>query len=180
VYPVFALPTDEVKMGKYTDFLRDTDLFYNLTPTQLELIENICEERIYQAGETIFEENAHENELYIIYRGQVEISVSPSLVAPHMSTEVHSESVAKLLRGQSFGEVALVDEGIRTGTAKAREKNTILLRIPRQKLIMLCNTYPELGYRVMYNLAADLAGKIRNADLKIREVLLYQKNQSKT
>lgn len=165
-------------MGKYTNFLRDTDLFYNLTPTQLELIENICEEHVYQAGETIFEENSRENELYIVYRGQVEISVNPSLIAPRMRTEVHPEPVAKLLRGQSFGEVALVDEGIRTGTAKAREKNTILLRIPRQKLIMLCSTYPELGYRVMYNLAADLAGKIRNADLKIREVLMYRKDRT--
>jgi hypothetical protein len=37
-----------------------------------------------------------------------------------------------------------------------------------------------LGYRLMYNLAADLAMKIRNTDLRIRETLLYgKKNQSK-
>jgi hypothetical protein len=30
-----------------------------------------------------------------------------------------------------------------------------------------------LGYRLMYNLAADLALKIRNADLRIRETLIY-------
>jgi hypothetical protein len=39
---------------------------------------------------------------------------------------------------------------------------------------MLCDTYPQLGYRLMYNLAADLAMKIRNTDLRIREQLLYR------
>jgi CRP/FNR family transcriptional regulator, cyclic AMP receptor protein len=81
--------------------------------------------------------------------------------------------LATLRRGQSFGEVALVDEGLRSATARAVNKGTRLLVIPRDKLIMLCETYPQLGYRLMYNLAADLAMKIRNTDLQIREKVLY-------
>lgn len=76
--------------------------------------------------------------------------------------------------GQSFGEVALVDEGLRSASARAAQKETRLLVIQRDKLIMLCETYPQLGYRLMYNLAADLAMKIRNTDLRIREQLLYK------
>jgi hypothetical protein len=37
----------------------------------------------------------------------------------------------------------------------------------------MCETYPQLGYRLMYNLAADLALKMRSTDLRIREELLY-------
>jgi CRP-like cAMP-binding protein len=81
--------------------------------------------------------------------------------------------IATLRRGQSFGEIALVDEGLRSATAEAKNKDTRLLVIPRDKLIMLCETYPQLGYRLMYNLAADLAMKIRNTDLRIREKVLY-------
>jgi hypothetical protein len=44
---------------------------------------------------------------------------------------------------------------------------------------MLCETYPQLGFRLMYNLAADLAMKIRNTDLRMRERLLYKRPQSK-
>jgi hypothetical protein len=44
--------------------------------------------------------------------------------------------------------------------------------IPRDKLIMLCDTYPQLGYRLMRNLAADLSLKIRSTDLLLREDLL--------
>lgn len=84
-------------------------------------------------------------------------------------------SIATLRRGQSFGEIALVDEGVRFATCRAAQKNTRLLVIPREKLIMLCETYPQLGYRLMYNLAADLAMKIRNTDLRIHETLLYSR-----
>jgi len=66
-----------------------------------------------------------------------------------------------------------VDEGLRSAAARAKGKETRLLVIPRDKLIMLCETYPQLGYRLMYNLAADLAMKIRNTDLRIREKVLY-------
>ena len=45
--------------------------------------------------------------------------------------------------------------------------------LPRDKLILLCETYPQLGYHLMNNLAADLAMKVRNPDLRIRETLLY-------
>ena len=72
-----------------------------------------------------------------------------------------------------------MDEGLRSASACASQKDTRLLIIPRDKLIMLCDTYPQLGYRLMYNLAADLAMKISNTDLRIREQLLY-KPQEKT
>jgi CRP/FNR family cyclic AMP-dependent transcriptional regulator len=160
-------------MGKYISFLHESDLFYNLTATQLELVDSLCEERIYEIGDLIIEENSRETELYLIIRGSVNILVNPNLVSPR-SDESHQPVVIAMLRqGQSFGEVALVDEGIRTASARAAEKNTQLLRIQRNRLMLICNSYPELGYRVMFNLASDLALKMRNTDLKIREILLY-------
>jgi hypothetical protein len=38
--------------------------------------------------------------------------------------------------------------------------------------MQLCNTYTDLGYKLMKNLAADLAFKIRNTDLTIRQYQL--------
>ena len=157
--------------------LRQSDIFYQFTPTQLELVANLCQEVIYQKDDLIFRENSSSKELYIIAQGEVDIFVDPALVS---SVEADSENrtIATLRRGQSFGEVALVDEGLRSASACAVQKETRLLIIPRDKLIMLCDTYPQLGYRLMHNLAADLAMKIRNTDLRIREQLLY-KPQSK-
>jgi CRP/FNR family cyclic AMP-dependent transcriptional regulator len=161
-------------MGKYISFLRETDLFFNLSPLQLEMVESLCDEKIYREGEVIFMENSPEKELYLIFRGQVEIFVNPGMVSPTPGITTKSEVIAVLMRGQSFGEVALVDQGLRSAGARASLRDTLLLKISRDRLMNVCNSYPELGYRVMYNLALDLSQKIRNADLKIREVLLYQ------
>ena len=161
------------------NYLKQSDIFYQFTPTQLEMVANLCQEVVFQTGETIFKENSGSKELYVIAQGEVEILINPSTVSSS-SKNKHTDSViATLRRGQSFGEVALVDEGLRSASACAVQKETRLLVISRDKLIMLCETYPQLGYRLMYNLAADLAMKIRNTDLRIREQLLYKSQDDK-
>ncbi len=156
------------------NFLKQSDIFYKFSATQLELVANLCQEIMFQEGETIFRENSEGKELYVIAQGEVEILISPGLVGGPASGAQKDTRIATLRRGQSFGEVALVDEGLRSATARAAQKDTRLFIIPRDKIIMLCETYPQLGYRLMNNLAADLAMKIRNTDLRIREQLLYK------
>lgn len=163
-------------MSALVNFLKQSDIFYQLTPTQLELVGNICQEAVFNNGEMIFQENSGSKELYVIAQGEVDILIYRSGTG---DLDKRETAVARLRRGQSFGEVALVDEGLRFASARAAQKDTRLLLIQRDKLIMLCETYPQLGYRLMYNLAADLAMKIRNTDLRIREQLLYKPQDKK-
>jgi CRP-like cAMP-binding protein len=155
------------------NFLKQSDIFYQFTPTQLELVANLCQEVVFNAGDLIFQENSSSKELYVIAQGEVDILINRG----PGNIEKKETAVARLRRGQSFGEVALVDEGLRSASARASQKDTRLLIIQREKLIILCETYPQLGYRLMYNLAADLAMKIRNTDLRIREQLLYKPSE---
>ncbi len=166
-------------MSKIVNYLKQSDIFYQFTPTQLEMVANLCQEVLFQAGDIIFEENNSSQELYIITQGEVEILINPSLIGAQDKSEQVGSVIATLRRGQSFGEIALVDEGLRSASARAAQKETRLLVISRDKLIMLCETYPQLGYRLMYNLAADIAMKIRNTDLRIREQLLYKPHEDK-
>ena len=153
--------------------LKQTDIFYELTPTQLELVAALCQERRCNTGDLIFEENAASDELYIIAQGDIDIQVDPSLVTGDGAKGLSYLTIATLRRGQSFGEVALVDQGLRSATARCAANNTQLLVLPRDQLILLCDTHPQLGYLLMRNLAADLALKIRSTDLLIRDELLY-------
>jgi len=163
-------------MSNLVNFLKQSDIFYQFTPTQLEMVANLCQEVVFNAGEIIFRENSDSKELYVIAQGEVDILIHRGAAGDDDKKET---TVALLRRGQSFGEVALVDEGLRSASARAVQKDTRLLVIHRDKLIMLCETYPQLGYRLMYNLAADLAMKIRNTDLRIREQLLYKPQDKK-
>lgn len=163
-------------MNNLVNFLKQSDIFYQFTPTQLELVGNLCQEVVFNADEVIFQENSGSKELYVIAQGEVDIVINRSATE---ELEKKETTVAVLRRGQSFGEVALVDEGLRSASARAVQKDTRLIVIQRDKLVILCETYPQLGYRLMYNLAADLAMKIRNTDLRIREQLLYKPHEKK-
>jgi CRP-like cAMP-binding protein len=166
-------------MGQFVPFLREVDLFYNLTNPQIEMIDALCEERVYKKGEYIFEENSPENEMYLILDGEIEITVNPALVSTDPKMIAVITSIAVLRRGQCFGEMALLDEGVRSAGARVGSKTARVMRIPRQRFLLLCNTYPELGYRVMYNLAVELAQKIRMTDLHLRESILQKQPGSK-
>lgn len=153
-----------------------TEIFDNLNMTQLELVSSICESETYNQGDILLKENENTTELYVIARGGVEIMMNPSFVGAEQD-KYDPVVLTELRQGQVFGEVALVDEGIRSATARVSHDHTTLLRIPRDRLMMLCDTYPDLGYKIMKNVAADLAFKIRNTDLTVRQYQLMMSKQ---
>ncbi len=161
-----------------TAILSLTDIFDNLSTTQLELVASICNSATYEKGAVLVKENDNTTDLYIIARGGVEIIMNPSFVGA--DPDAHEPVVLTELRqGQVFGEIALVDQGIRSATVRVSQENSLLLSIERDQLMNLCDTYSDLGYKLMKNVAADLAFKIRNTDLTVRQyqLLLSQSKQ---
>jgi CRP/FNR family transcriptional regulator, cyclic AMP receptor protein len=159
-------------MSELSNFLKQSDIFFQFTAAQLKLVAGVCQPHMFDMGQVILEEGARSKDLYVIAQGEVEILVNPAIVG-RPGTPIGLVTITVLRRGQSFGEIALVDEGVRSATVRAAQPDTRLLVLPRQALIRLCEAHPHLGYRLMYNLAADLATKMRNADLRLRENLLY-------
>jgi len=157
-----------------------TEIFDNLTKTQLELVASLCEQAVYEKGHVLLEEYESTDELYVIGRGGVEILMSPGFVgADKEDLDIAPVLLTELRQGQAFGEVALVDQGIRSATVRVSQDNTHLLRIARERLMLLCDTYPDLGYKLMKNLAADLAFKIRSTDLTVRQYQLMLSHSKK-
>lgn len=148
-----------------------TELFDDFNQTQLELVAAICEPATYGEGEILLHEHDDTDDLYVIARGGVEILMNPGFVGGGQQ-DLEPVVLTELRQGQVFGEIALVDQGLRSATARVSQKNTELLRVPRQRLMLLCDNYPELGYKLMKNLAADLAFKIRSTDLTVRQYQL--------
>ena len=65
-------------MNNLVNFLKQSDIFYQFTPTQLELVGNLCQEVVFNAGEIIFQENSGSKELYVIAQGEVDIVINRS------------------------------------------------------------------------------------------------------
>jgi CRP-like cAMP-binding protein len=153
--------------------LEMVDVFADLNREQLTKIFLICHEEQYQPGDLIFEEGSPSNDIYVILDGKVEILVNAS---QSQESFEHQElrRITTLERGQSFGEIALVDEGLRSASARCSSEPCRLLIIKRDDLMALMRSNLDIGFTVMTNLAADLCLKIRHTNFLAREQLLYK------
>ncbi len=152
--------------------LRQVEIFEGLTLEQLQRIARITHEEYHRQGEVIFRENAPGNSMYIVLDGEVEIQVDPRILGHELPQDTESVPITVIRRGQNFGEVALVDQGVRSASAICCSEQVQLLVVPRKAFLRICEQDPAMGYRVMFNIAADLANRIRTTDFMLRGRLL--------
>jgi CRP-like cAMP-binding protein len=98
--------------------------------------------RRYEAGNVIMREGDAGTHMYVILRGQVDITIKGSVV----------ESVGT---GATIGEMALVEQSARAATATARTECK-LLAVNRRALIDMLKTEPAIGMALMRSMAARL------------------------
>jgi CRP-like cAMP-binding protein len=152
--------------------LTQVEIFEGLSPEQLEGIAEVSHQQEFDQGDVIFRENTLGDRMYVVLGGEIEIQVDPRILGEQVPEGSEPVPIAVIRRGQVFGEVALVDQGVRSASAVCRRGPAQLLVIPREELLQLCQDDLGMGYRVMFNIAADLAGRIRTTDFLLRGRLL--------
>lgn len=146
---------------KEAQILEIVDIFTDLNLDQLEQIFQICTQKSFKKGEVIVREHTPSTEIYIILEGEVEI-----ILEKNGLKNTQEKRVGILDRGQSFGEVALVDQGLRTATVRCLSETCRLLEIDRDHFLKFLKANPEIGFIVLYNLAADICLKFREASFR--------------
>jgi hypothetical protein len=96
--PAPAAPVEEI--------LPNTRLFGDLDHEELEKVGVVFKTRRFAAGETVIKEGSGGAAFYIIESGEAVVSVA-------------GEPRGVMRAGDHFGEVALIDEGVRTATITA-------------------------------------------------------------
>ncbi|MGD1995563.1 MAG: cyclic nucleotide-binding domain-containing protein [Anaerolineae bacterium] len=153
-------------MNEVSDLLRQSELFANLSEEDIQQIRSIGHIETFDGGETVITEGEPSDELYLIRAGMVEVAV-PGGGVPDISGPPELTPVVQLGRGQVFGEMALVDQGVRSATIRSVEDGTSLFVIPREEFWALCEADHRIGYIVMHNIARDLSFKLRHRNLRI-------------
>ena len=151
-------------MSEMTTLLKQSEIFAGLPEAKLQQILAIGRERICAAGETIIAEGEPSDELYVVQEGMVEVLVISGPV-PDVPSSAKLTAVVQLGRGQVFGEMALVDRGVRSATIRSVDDDTRLFIIPREAFWKLCDADCHIGYVVMRNIARDLSFKLRHRNL---------------
>ncbi len=149
-----------------TKILEKVEIFGGLSPTQLESLVQISEEKKYRGGETVFTERSSGAEVYIIKQGRVCIELG-------LKGKPNTATIQRLGVGQIFGELALVDRRSRSATAIC-ESDCEIITIERDRLDELFEQDSRLGYIVMRNLAQLLAERLRRTDLMLVASVLWE------
>lgn len=134
--------------------LKNVVLFKDLSTRDLTMIDSLFHERRYIAGEIIFDEGEEGQGLFVLLEGSVKISRALSPVDSHIN----------LGPGSFFGEVALLDESVRTAQARAVE-DSFVVALFRAEFYSLLKTHSAIASRISFELARVLASRLRQVVL---------------
>jgi len=134
--------------------LKNVVLFKDLTMRDLAMVNSLMHERAYIADEVIFDEGEEGQGLFVVLSGRVKISLPANV----------DQVLIELGPGAFFGEVALLDQSIRTAQARAIE-DTKIVALFRAEFYSLLETHSSIASRISFQLAKVLAARLRQAVL---------------
>ncbi|HMQ35383.1 MAG TPA: cyclic nucleotide-binding domain-containing protein [Chloroflexaceae bacterium] len=154
------------------EHLRRVEVFSGLSDEELLQVATVCKPRRLAAGQIVFEEGADGDELMIILEGCVRVSITTRLPQGTVTTS----TINMLYKGQSFGEMVLLGGATRSATVTCVDPCTLLV-IRERDFAAVCERSPRIGYRVMRNMASDLAYKLRSSNLLLRGNIRWQQGE---
>ena len=134
--------------------LKNVVLFKDLNMRDLAMVNSLMHERAYIADEVVFDEGEEGQGLFVVLSGRVKISLPANM----------DQVLIELGPGAFFGEVALLDQSIRTAQARAIE-DTKIVALFRAEFYSLLEMHSAIASRISFQLAKVLAARLRQAVL---------------
>ncbi|RKX76500.1 MAG: cyclic nucleotide-binding domain-containing protein [Spirochaetes bacterium] len=120
----------------------------------MQLLLDVFKLKHFREGETIITEGEVGDEMYIVYRGGVEILKKTRAGDYYTVIKLRAED------NVYFGEMALIDNDKRSATVTASEDSDFLV-IKKDDFLKMGNSYPQIGLPITRNIAKILAGRLR-------------------
>ena len=128
--------------------LQRVPLFSELSPGEVQQIALLFKERHFAAGETVVKEGSDGAAFFLIDSGEATVSVA-------------GKERAALQPGDHFGEIALIDEGVRSATITATTE-LVCFGLTFWEFKPLVVENGEIGWKLLHYLAQ----KLRSAELE--------------
>jgi CRP/FNR family cyclic AMP-dependent transcriptional regulator len=137
------------------------DLFKErgLSAAEMKLLATFSSEERFREGSQIFREGEKGDKLYIVLDGRIRIS--------KFIPGVGEEALTVLDRGDFFGEMALIDDKVRSADAKAHEGGATVLSIDRATLNEILSMDPHASLQFLNLLCRMISRRLREINEKI-------------
>jgi CRP-like cAMP-binding protein len=113
---------------------------------EIHLFDSAPNQVVFGAGDALFEQGDHGDEMYAIISGEVELTANGRLIDV-------------IPAGTIVGEMALIDDSPRSCTARAKSAVSAV-PVDRDRFLFLVQEHPNFGLQVM----AIMADRLRKAD----------------
>ncbi|GAB3268706.1 Crp/Fnr family transcriptional regulator [Chitinimonas naiadis] len=137
--------------------IQSVRLFGGFTQDEARLFLAACQFEQHPAGKRLLSEGEDGSELYVLLSGSVSV---------RRFGGISEHELTRLGPGETFGELALVDFGWRSASIETLEDVRVLV-FKRASLSRL----PTLESKLYRNLAILLAGRLRETDAKLTELV---------
>jgi CRP/FNR family cyclic AMP-dependent transcriptional regulator len=136
------------------DLLPNVEMFEGLTDRQVKRVANLFEVRTFQQDEFLFIQGDKADHLFVVMDGFFEVIVRGSKSS-------QERVIVSYGMGQSIGEISYMDRGNRSASVRAASSNATVAVVSFEAFEILCKAHPRIGYRIIWNIAADLAFRLR-------------------
>ena len=127
---------------RVADVLRKTRLFGDLPRRDVEKIAALFKQRRFQQDEIVIKEGSGGAAFYVIESGEATVTIA-------------GEPRGTLKAGDHFGEIALIDEGVRMATITAAE-DLLCHGLTLWEFRPLVEEHGAIGWKLMQTLAREL------------------------
>ncbi len=127
--------------------LKEISFFDEVAEQDLKEIAAITVEKSYDSGEIIIEENSRAETFFIIHKGKIEI-LKKFEDGEEVILGMYSD-------GEFFGEMAILDEGPRSATARAVDSTTVM-EVSYKDFEKVLGVVPQIAYSIMKELSTRL------------------------
>jgi len=142
--------------------LEQHELLAGLSPVEVKLVAEGLRRLEFQAGDVICSEGEEADRMWMIVAGSVSIRVQCEVSGG-------TKRIASRTAGTMIGEMALLEGGRRTATIMADDP-VIAYELDGQYFAELLTSSPNIANRILLNIAAELAGRLRIAAGVLRSV----------
>ncbi len=135
--------------------------FDQLTADELDALSNMVFCQRIPAGTVLTKEGTRGDSLFYIVNGRIEIKKE--------SVDGRQTVLARFNKGASVGEMSLIEESPRSATAVALDDVEILI-LTRQSFDTLLERNPQVGIKILKNIAKSLSTRLRYTSGRFADV----------
>jgi len=141
-----------------TDLLVKIPMFAGLNADELEILKNYIELFEVEQGATLFEEGDQGDYVCFVVNGRLDVT---------KRTITGEDFVLNTLaRGQSVGELSIIDKRPRSATVRAKTEAT-LFTLTRSNFEVIMQEYSEISIKILKGLSLLLSKKLRQTSSRL-------------